>query len=627
MSKIIVLLLVLVLAAALSMVCTGGNAFSYPKSSKIAMVPNATSNKGGSLYTGTTWPNGDSFTFTNVSVADIANGIITNPITAGGYDTVVLMAMDFDFGAAWNDSDFSSRILSFVNGGGRLIIYTSETTSATAFSNFVYPFTVDTPGQTGSRTGNLTNLMDDTFSSSNPADVPPAIPGAYINLTAITSQTDAVGDLTVMTSYNTNWFIDLFGTNVHGVGGPAHTYAFYGPGLIIFNGLDVDNAAGPPSNANGAAAINMIWWRELCSQTLGAGPNVNGLTLDPATATNLIGTTHNVTATVRNKQTNNPIADVVVNFTITAGPNMGLTSQATTNANGQTTFSWSSSTVGTDTLSATIPNSNPGDPDITTTATKTWIIPGALAVSVSPFLWTMDIGQTELFTATPNGGSGSYTSYQWYVNGSAQSSQIVPTFSFTPVSAGSYLITATVTDNSNTTSPQSTAALVTVNASPTVSITPVGPLTMNAGQKQTFTATPSGGSGTIHYQWYVNAGKVGADNSNYTYTASGSSANVTCEIIDSASTPVTSPLSNTVIITVNPTPTSNSTSTETPPSTPVDSPPSTPTDTPPSTPILPASPTEFLFRFGWVEIAIIIFMLIILVAAVRHAADVCFAKA
>ena len=174
-----------------------------------------------------------------------------------------------------------------------------------------------------------------------------------------------------------------------------------------------------------------------------------------------------------------------------------------------------------------------------------------LTVSVSPGLWNMDVGQSKMFTASASGGSGNYTSYQWYVGGSAQSGQTASTFNYSPGTPGSYSITATVTDNTSTTSAQSPAASVNVAASPTVSIAPTGTFTMDVGQTQAFTATPSGGSGTVHYQWYVGAGTVGTDSSSYTYTASGTSASVTCKVTDSASTPVTSPASNAVSVTVN----------------------------------------------------------------------------
>ncbi len=107
-----------------------------------------------------------------------------------------------------------------------------------------------------------------------------------------------------------------------------------------------------------------------------------------------------------------------------------------------------------------------------------------------------------------------------------------------------------VTDNAGAVA-TSSAASVTVNASPTVSVTPVGPLTLDAGQVQALTATASGGSGTMSYQWYVDGSAVGSNSASYSYTAAGTSHSVTCKVTDSASTPVTSPASNAVTITVD----------------------------------------------------------------------------
>ena len=116
---------------------------------------------------------------------------------------------------------------------------------------------------------------------------------------------------------------------------------------------------------------------------------------------------------------------------------------------------------------------------------------------------------------------GSYTSYQWYVNGAAQSNPTASTFNFVPASSGTYSITATVNDSSGVTSAQSNAATVTVYASPTVSVAPVGPVTLHVGQTQTFNATASGGSGNYtSYQWYVNgAAQSGAVASTFNYSA------------------------------------------------------------------------------------------------------------
>ncbi|MGA2682546.1 MAG: hypothetical protein ABSF44_12190, partial [Candidatus Bathyarchaeia archaeon] len=173
-----------------------------------------------------------------------------------------------------------------------------------------------------------------------------------------------------------------------------------------------------------------------------------------------------------------------------------------------------------------------------------------LSVSVSPSSWTMDVGQSETFTATPAGGSGSYTGYQWYVGGVAQSGQTASTFSYSPSSAGSPLITVTVTDSSSTTSPQSSAPSVTVNAAQTVSVTPTS-VTMDVGQSQTFTCAASGGSGTLHYQWYLAGSAVsGQTGTTYVYVGSAGSPSIYCRVTDSASTPFMVQ-SNTPSVTVN----------------------------------------------------------------------------
>lgn len=91
------------------------------------------------------------------------------------------------------------------------------------------------------------------------------------------------------------------------------------------------------------------------------------------------------------------------------------------------------------------------------------------------------------------------------MGGSAQSGKTVSTFSFVSGSSGSYLITVTVTDSLGVTSVQSFVASVNVSASPTVSVAPVGPVTLDVGQVQVFTATPIGVRGLclISGTWMV----------------------------------------------------------------------------------------------------------------------------
>ncbi len=123
----------------------------------------------------------------------------------------------------------------------------------------------------------------------------------------------------------------------------------------------------------------------------------------------------------------------------------------------------------------------------------------APTVSITPASWIMDVGQSELFTATASGGSGSYSSYQWYVGGVAQSGMTASTFSYAPSSSGSPSITVTVTDSLGATSARSSAATVTVNQL-TITVTQTangviapGSSPVNYGAIQSFSITPATG--------------------------------------------------------------------------------------------------------------------------------------
>jgi len=92
---------------------------------------------------------------------------------------------------------------------------------------------------------------------------------------------------------------------------------------------------------------------------------------------------------------------------------------------------------------------------------------------------------------------------------------------------------------------------VTVGTALAVGVTPAGPLTMNVGQTQVFTAAPSGGTAPYSYKWYLDSVEViGQTAATYTYTAALGSHSVYATVTDSASTPVTAQ-SNTVAITVS----------------------------------------------------------------------------
>jgi len=92
--------------------------------------------------------------------------------------------------------------------------------------------------------------------------------------------------------------------------------------------------------------------------------------LSPEESVNPVGTSHTVTATFGNGS-GSPTVGLAVTFTITSGPNAGQTHNATTDANGQATFTYTSNgQMGKDTIKVC---DNPGC-TLVATAIKYWSI-------------------------------------------------------------------------------------------------------------------------------------------------------------------------------------------------------------------------------------------------------------
>jgi hypothetical protein len=330
---------------------------AYPYSQNIAMVPDEYGlyNHGGTFPT-TNFPNlpgGGAYTpsFTNLHPDNIRDDA-TCPIVAGGFDTVVLNAIEdaANMGAYLNDATFLQRIHDFVSNGGKLIIYTSETASNPHWANFVYPFETSNPGDAGYIGTPFVVTEENTLSSADPTNF------YYINCADVTNLTDAVGDANVFISYDARWCEDMEGQNLFGDLGPVHAYAHYGAGLIIYNALDKDWLASDtftsPYN-NGAYHLGLIWAYELMQpwspDELPCENPIGKLTLDCGVTTNVVGTTHCVTATVVDDD-DLPVPGVDVTFTVT-GDNPGG-GNVTTDANGEAQFCYVGANVGNDLIVA-----------------------------------------------------------------------------------------------------------------------------------------------------------------------------------------------------------------------------------------------------------------------------------
>ncbi len=169
---------------------------------------------------------------------------------------------------------------------------------------------------------------------------------------------------------------------------------------------------------------------------------------------------------------------------------------------------------------------------VTVTSPEVFItVNAAPTATVSPRPAALNVGQTKVFTATPSNGSGAYTGYQWYVNGAAQEDQIGSTFNYSFASAGSYSITATVTDSLGVTSAQSPASIVTVNLALAAPILNCNNNIVSQGQTSTFVVAITTGTPTYTYNWYSKAPSDssystinGATSGTYSFTTSLSTA-------------------------------------------------------------------------------------------------------
>jgi len=334
-------------------------------------------------------------TRTTLSLANLGPGGVCGATTK--CDTVLLnVASAGATGLACNvngnlSAPQKADLVTFVQQGGKLIIYDSECAPQN-YSWLPYPFTTSNPGARGAF-GTVTIVEDNVLSSGNSLD------SHFINATILGTQTDAIGDMNVMTTRDANWCLDMSGTNVLGVTGPVHTYARFGSGLLIYNGMDVDvlGSSTAPNAANGPGNLSKIWLQELQAAfnpspvaDLPCGATAVGLNLAPATATNdlsLSQNSHTVTATLKDLL-NNPEPGHTMTFTILSGPNAGASGTCgpvtcITDSNGQVTFTYSSNGVAgtTDTIRVCTLD-NTGQQLCSQNVTKDWIRGAALVCDV-----------------------------------------------------------------------------------------------------------------------------------------------------------------------------------------------------------------------------------------------------
>lgn len=313
---------------------------------------------------GTYTPSGGvSTTFTDVSVSSIDSGGLA---AISSYDTVILYEV-CDIGAPANANALAAINSYLSNGLGKLIIFDGDLCAPSEagqadYSGFLFPFTSNNPGPAGA-TGTI------TFVESGDA----LTTGEALGFVGPAGVIDAVGDSNTFTTNTGGWCEAIGGTNGNSVTGIQVGYARTAKGaLAIYIGWDFWATWGTSQNF----AFDKTLFDDALNQAfnpdgLPCGVPVTGIKLDPLTATNPVGASHTVTATVTDS-TGAPVSGVTVSFQVTAGPNAGATGTAVTNGAGQCTFTYTDTGgAGTDTIVATFVDTN-GGLHTSNTASKTW---------------------------------------------------------------------------------------------------------------------------------------------------------------------------------------------------------------------------------------------------------------
>ena len=305
---------------------------------------------------------------------------------------------------------------------------------------------------------------------------------AYIPLSTVSNRTDVINVLPAANVTPSSWTMDVgqtaqFTANPSDGSGTYTSYQWYLDGIAQNEQASSTFSYTPPTSPGShSVAVAVTDSADLTSaQSDAVSVAVNSALATPtaSASNNKIdqGQTSSLISTAVTSGTSPYTYQWLVeapgdlNFSPIASANSANYDFATDSSTANGT--WSFELQVTD--SASTPNAITSTPASVTVYT-------APSISVSPSSWSMDVGQSETFTASASNGSGTYTGYLWYVNGSAQYEQTAATFSFAPPSVDSYLITAMVTDSTSTTSDQSNAATVTVNAAlaaPTVTPTSI----------------------------------------------------------------------------------------------------------------------------------------------------------
>ncbi len=157
-----------------------------------------------------------------------------DPQVLSGYQIAVLSAVCN--AASMLSKTQALGLTDWVYSGGKLIIHDADDCTQTDYSFLPYAFTSSNPGKNAARGTNLVLVESNTL-GSDATD-----PAHFVDVKAYLAAPQQLGDSNVVTTEDSHWCGHLYGTNVLDQNGFIQMFAPFGQGLIIYDGLDSDDA-------------------------------------------------------------------------------------------------------------------------------------------------------------------------------------------------------------------------------------------------------------------------------------------------------------------------------------------------------------------------------------------------
>ncbi|HKQ97665.1 MAG TPA: thrombospondin type 3 repeat-containing protein [Candidatus Polarisedimenticolia bacterium] len=241
--------------------CNGGGSLN------VAIVDSASCANGGRLPTTGTGPTGSFGAYNyftvpvgGVSLAQLGPG---GACGAAGCDTVLLNVCSAGLSCTTAGLSAAQKtdLVFFVGAGHKLIIYDSECPGVD-YSWLPAPFTSG-PLSASPLAGTVSVAEENTLSTSGPGTshfIDTSKLGGYCS-------DDQVQSANVLQSGGANWCVDM--TAAKDVSGPVHIYSSItngggATGLVIYNGLDLDQSCGDaPRTLSACENLSKIWLQEL----------------------------------------------------------------------------------------------------------------------------------------------------------------------------------------------------------------------------------------------------------------------------------------------------------------------------------------------------------------------------